>query len=82
MAVARRRDPDNDALAGRDFRHVMDRDAPAHIATAVEESGALDILVNDAGGPPPGASLPRFSVSGRAASRGWWRRRRHPGPGR
>jgi NAD(P)-dependent dehydrogenase (short-subunit alcohol dehydrogenase family) len=66
VAVSRKSNPDIDALAGRDFRHVMvdlmDPAAPAQvIATAVEEFGGLDILVNNAGGPPPGASLPRFS---------------------
>lgn len=66
VAVSRKSNPGIDALACRDFRHVMvdlmDPSAPAHvIATAVEEFGGLDILVNNAGGPPPGVSLPRFS---------------------
>jgi NAD(P)-dependent dehydrogenase (short-subunit alcohol dehydrogenase family) len=40
---------------------LMDPGAPAHvIARTVEEFGALDVLVNNAGGPPPGTKLPRF----------------------
>jgi len=66
VAVSRKSNPDIDALAGPGFRHLMldlmDPTAPARsIDTAVEEFGGLDVLVNNAGGPPPGVSLPRFS---------------------
>lgn len=59
VAVSRKSNPDIDALAGQDFRHLMvdlmDPDAPAQvIAATVDEFGGLDILVNNAGGPPPG----------------------------
>ena len=38
---------------------LMDPDAPAEvIARAVETYGGLDVLVNNAGGPPPGDRLP------------------------
>jgi NAD(P)-dependent dehydrogenase (short-subunit alcohol dehydrogenase family) len=66
VAASRTPSPELTGLAGPALRHVpvdlMAADAPAHvIATAVEEFGGVDVLVNNAGGPPPGASLPRFS---------------------
>jgi NAD(P)-dependent dehydrogenase (short-subunit alcohol dehydrogenase family) len=40
---------------------LMEPQAPALlVAAAVRRFGTLDVLVNNAGGPPPGASLPRF----------------------
>jgi len=64
VATSRRRSDELDALAG-DLRHVpadlMDPRAPAEVvAQAVEAFGGLDIVVNNAGGPPPGTTLPRF----------------------
>ncbi|TDD29491.1 SDR family oxidoreductase [Actinomadura sp. KC06] len=65
VAVSRKSGPELDALAGPDLLHVpvdlMDPDAPAQVVErTVEVFGGLDVLVNNAGGPPPGASLPRF----------------------
>jgi NAD(P)-dependent dehydrogenase (short-subunit alcohol dehydrogenase family) len=64
VATSRSLSPELDELTG-ELVHVpadlMDAHAPAElVATAVEKFGALDVLVNNAGGPPPGASLPRF----------------------
>ncbi|TDE28667.1 SDR family oxidoreductase [Actinomadura sp. 6K520] len=58
-----------DALAGPELLHVaadlMDPDAPMQaVERAVEAFGGLDVLVNNAGGPPPGARLPRFGFGG------------------
>lgn len=58
-----------DALAGPELLHVaadlMDPDAPMQaVERAVEVFGGLDVLVNNAGGPPPGARLPRFGFGG------------------
>jgi NAD(P)-dependent dehydrogenase (short-subunit alcohol dehydrogenase family) len=65
VAVSRKAGPELDALAGPNLLHVaadlMDPSAPAMaVARAVEVFGGLDVLVNNAGGPPPGATLPRF----------------------
>ena len=67
VAVASRtRTPELDELAGPRLLHVpadlTDPDAPAAVvAAAVRAFGGLDVLVNNAGGPPPGVVLPRFS---------------------
>jgi NAD(P)-dependent dehydrogenase (short-subunit alcohol dehydrogenase family) len=64
VATSRHRSPELDALGG-DLLHVpadlMDAGAPAEvIARAARTFGGLDVLVNNAGGPPPGTKLPRF----------------------
>jgi NAD(P)-dependent dehydrogenase (short-subunit alcohol dehydrogenase family) len=62
VATSRSRTPELDALDG-DLLHVpadlMDPGAPAEVvARAVEAFGGLDVLVNNAGGAPPGDHLP------------------------
>jgi NAD(P)-dependent dehydrogenase (short-subunit alcohol dehydrogenase family) len=64
VATSRARTPELDTLDG-DLLHVaadlMDPAAPVHvIARAVEHFGGLDVLVNNAGGPPRGTKLPQF----------------------
>ena len=66
VATSRRSSPELEALAGADLVHVpadlMDPAAPARVvAEAVRVHGGVDVLVNNAGGPPPGVSLPRSS---------------------
>lgn len=66
VAASRKSTPELDALAGPNLVHapidLMDPEAPGQVVErAVEEFGGLDVLVNNAGGPPPGAVLPRFS---------------------
>lgn len=68
-AVSRKAGGELDALAGPNLLHVpadlTDPDAPARaVEAAVERFGGLDVLVNNAGGPPPGAALPRFGFAG------------------
>ncbi|MFC4058511.1 SDR family NAD(P)-dependent oxidoreductase [Planomonospora corallina] len=65
VAASRKSSAELDALAGANLVHVpvdlMDPEAPGRVVErAVEEFGGLDVLVNNAGGPPPGVSLPRF----------------------
>jgi NAD(P)-dependent dehydrogenase (short-subunit alcohol dehydrogenase family) len=53
-------------LSGPALRHVavdlMQPSAPQRVVDeAVAAFGRVDVLVNNAGGPPPGATLPRFS---------------------
>jgi NAD(P)-dependent dehydrogenase (short-subunit alcohol dehydrogenase family) len=64
VAASRSRSDELDAVPG-DVLHVAadlaDPAAPAEvIARAVEVYGGLDVLVNNAGGPPPGVTMPRF----------------------
>ncbi|WP_028476120.1 SDR family NAD(P)-dependent oxidoreductase [Nocardia sp. CNY236] len=69
VAASRRSSPELDALAGERLVHVAVDLATPHgpdhaIAEAQRVFGGLDVLVNNAGGPPPGAVLPRFSFTG------------------
>jgi NAD(P)-dependent dehydrogenase (short-subunit alcohol dehydrogenase family) len=64
VAASRSRSSELDALGG-ELLHVpadfMDADAPAEvIARALERYGAIDVLVNNVGGPPPGTKMPQF----------------------
>ena len=66
VAASRGSSAELDALAGADLIHVpvdlMDPEAPGEVvARAKEAFGGLDILVNVAGGTPPGVTLPRGS---------------------
>src|SRR5690606_4638767 len=68
LAVSRSSGPERDgpaAGAGDRLVHaaedLTDPLAPARaVARAIEVFGGLDVLVNNAGGPPPGVTLPRF----------------------
>jgi NAD(P)-dependent dehydrogenase (short-subunit alcohol dehydrogenase family) len=65
VAASRTSTPELAELRSDELLHVpvdlMDPAGPAHaVARATEHFGALDIVVNNAGGPPPGAKLPRF----------------------
>jgi NAD(P)-dependent dehydrogenase (short-subunit alcohol dehydrogenase family) len=66
VAASRKSNPELDALVGPGLLHVpadlTDPDAPAAVVErAIDVFGGLDVLVNNAGGPPPGVALPRFS---------------------
>lgn len=68
VAASRTETPELSELGG-DLLHVAadlsDPAAPARVVErAVAEFGAIDVLVNNAGGPPPGVSLPRFGFLG------------------
>lgn len=68
VAASRRSSPQLDGLAGDRLVHVAvdlaTPDGPALAVTRAQEAfGRLDVLVNNAGGPPPGAVLPRFSFN-------------------
>lgn len=63
-AVSRRTSPELEELAGPGLLHVpadlMDPQAPGRVVErAVGHFGGLDVLVNNAGGPPPGIAMPR-----------------------
>ncbi|MCP3803282.1 SDR family oxidoreductase [Allokutzneria sp. A3M-2-11 16] len=69
VAVSRKSSPELDELTGPGLLHVpadlMDPEAPAHVvAEAVRVHGRVDVLVNNAGGAPPGVTLPRSSFLG------------------
>ena len=66
VVASRTRSPELVGLESRDLHHVVvDLTAPdtpgTVIAAAVDVFGGVDVLVNNAGGPPPGATLPRLS---------------------
>ena len=65
LAVSRRTTPELEALEGEVVHFaadLMDPEAPgAAVERAVEHFGALDVLVNNVGGPPPGVTMPRAS---------------------
>lgn len=66
VVASRTRSPELLALDSPALHHVaVDLTGPdasgTVIAAAVEVFGGVDVLVNNAGGPPPGATLPRFS---------------------
>jgi NAD(P)-dependent dehydrogenase (short-subunit alcohol dehydrogenase family) len=68
VAVSRTRSAELEDL-GNDLLHLsadlMDPQAPAGvIERAAKQFGGVDVLVNNAGGPPPGARLPRFGFLG------------------
>jgi NAD(P)-dependent dehydrogenase (short-subunit alcohol dehydrogenase family) len=66
VAVSRSTSPELDAALDDALVHVSadlsTPEGPAQaVAAAVERFGRLDVLVNNAGGPPPGVTMPRFS---------------------
>lgn len=66
VAASRKTSEELDALSGPTLVHVsvdlMNPEAPGQVvAAAMEAFGGVDVLVNCAGGPPPGVVLPRGS---------------------
>ena len=66
VAVSRGSSDELESLASPSLTHVTadltDPQAPAAaVARAEAAYGGLDVLVNNAGGPPPGVTMPRFS---------------------
>jgi len=66
VAASRTLTPELQELAGPTLRHVpvdlMDTEAPGRVVEEARAAfGGVDVLINNAGGPPPGATLPRFS---------------------
>lgn len=64
VAASRETTLELDALSSEKLVHIpvdlMGPDTPAQVvAGAIERFGGLDIVVNNAGGPPPGVKLPR-----------------------
>ncbi|MGF6889583.1 NAD(P)-dependent dehydrogenase (short-subunit alcohol dehydrogenase family) [Nocardia sp. GAS34] len=68
VAASRHSTPELDALVGERLVHVaVDLATPQGPAQAIAKAeqiyGGLDMLINNAGGPPPGVVLPRFSFT-------------------
>jgi NAD(P)-dependent dehydrogenase (short-subunit alcohol dehydrogenase family) len=64
VAVSRRTTPELQDLDGAELLHVsadlMDPDTAGRVVDrAIARFGVLDVLVNNAGGPPPGVTMPR-----------------------
>jgi NAD(P)-dependent dehydrogenase (short-subunit alcohol dehydrogenase family) len=69
VAVSRSTSPELDALGDHVLHVAADLaqpDAPdGVVATAVRRFGRIDAVVNNAGGPPPGTTMPVFGFLGR-----------------
>jgi NAD(P)-dependent dehydrogenase (short-subunit alcohol dehydrogenase family) len=65
VCVSRTPPPDLDGSLLHVAADLMDPAAPATVvARAVDAFGGVDVLVNNAGGPPPDVALPRFGFLG------------------
>jgi NAD(P)-dependent dehydrogenase (short-subunit alcohol dehydrogenase family) len=69
VAASRTQTPELRELPAGELLHVAvdltARDAPRHVVDrAIDAFGGIDVLVNNAGGPPPGVQLPRFGFLG------------------